>query len=174
VQRQFRYLLVVTAVLTAVAAGCASPVADRPAGAVAAEAADVWFMQHLVPHLRQTVAVVALSEDRIVHPQLARLAEATQRQSQAHLELLQAWLDRRGLAPMATATRPWTGSPGATWSAWPGCPTRASTAPSLRCWRPGSGPATSSPPPSSARAACPRSTSSPAGCRPSTAARSGS
>ena len=98
-QRRFQYTLVVTAVLTAVAAGCASPAANRPTAAGAADATDVWFMQHLVPHLRQTVAVVTLSEGRITRPELARLAEATRRQSQAHLQLLQGWLDRRGLAP---------------------------------------------------------------------------
>jgi uncharacterized protein (DUF305 family) len=92
-------MLVVTAVLTAAAAGCAGPAADRPGAAVAADATDVWFMQHLVPHLRQTVAVVTLSEGRITRPELARLAEATRRRSQADLQLLQAWLDRRGLAP---------------------------------------------------------------------------
>jgi uncharacterized protein (DUF305 family) len=92
-------MLVVTAVLTAVTTGCAAPAADRPAAAVAADATDVWFMQHLVPHLRQTVAVVTLSEGRITRPELAHLAEATRRQSQAHLQLLQAWLDRRGLSP---------------------------------------------------------------------------
>ena len=89
----------VAAVTAAVLAGCAAPPANRPTAAVAADATDVWFMQHLVPHLRQTVAVVAMSEDRITRPELARLAEATHRQSQAHLQLLQAWLDRRGLAP---------------------------------------------------------------------------
>jgi uncharacterized protein (DUF305 family) len=99
VQRRFRYMLVVTAALTAVAVGCAGPAPNRPTAAVAADATDVWFMQHLVPHLRQTVAVVALSEDRITRPELARLAEAIRRQSQAHLQLLQAWLDRRGLSP---------------------------------------------------------------------------
>jgi uncharacterized protein (DUF305 family) len=87
--------------VAALAAGCAGPAADRPqaGAAMAGDATDVWFMQHLVPHLRQTVAVVALSEDRITRPELARLAEATRRQSQDHLQLLEAWLDRRGLAP---------------------------------------------------------------------------
>ena len=89
-----------TAVLAAaMVAGCAAPAADRPAMAVAGDATDVWFIQHLVPHLRQTLSVVTLSEDRITRPELARPAEATRRQSQAHLVLLQAWLDRRGLAP---------------------------------------------------------------------------
>ena len=99
-QRRFRYQLVVAAVLTAVT-GCAGPADRSPAAAVAmaSDATDVWFMQHLVPHLRQTVAVVTLSKDRITRPELARLAEATRRHDQAHLVLLQAWLDRRGLAP---------------------------------------------------------------------------
>jgi uncharacterized protein (DUF305 family) len=100
VQRRFRSQLVAAvAMVAALAAGCAAPAADRLPAAVAADATDVWFMQHLVPHLRQTVAVVALSEDRITRPELARLAEATRRRSQAHLQRLQAWLDRRGLAP---------------------------------------------------------------------------
>jgi uncharacterized protein (DUF305 family) len=87
------------AVAAAMVAGCAAPAADRPTVAVAADATDVWFMQHLVPHLRQTLSVVTLSEGRITRPELARLAEATRRQDQAHLVLLQTWLDRRGLAP---------------------------------------------------------------------------
>jgi uncharacterized protein (DUF305 family) len=102
-RRWFRTRMVAAALVmvAAMAGGCAGPAADRPpAGAnVAADATDVWFMQHLVPHLRQTVAVVALSEGRIIHPELARLADATRRRSQGHLQLLQAWLDRRGLAP---------------------------------------------------------------------------
>ena len=40
-------------------------------------------MQHLVPHLRQTVAVVALSRDRITHPELDRLATQARRQGPA-------------------------------------------------------------------------------------------
>jgi uncharacterized protein (DUF305 family) len=78
------------AVAAALVAGCAAPAADRPTVAVAADATDLWFMQHLVPHLRQTLSVVTLSEGRITRPELARLAEATRRQDQAHLVLLQA------------------------------------------------------------------------------------
>ena len=89
----------VAAMVVAMATGCSGPAADRPTAAVAADATDVWFMQHLVPHLRQTVSVVVLLRGRIARPELARLAEATVRQSQAHLQLLQSWLDQRGLAP---------------------------------------------------------------------------
>ena len=100
-RRRFRTrmgMMTVAAAATVAAVGCAGPTADRPP-AGAADATDVWFMQHLVPHLRQTLSVVTLSEDRITRPELARLAEATHRQGRAHLVLLQAWLDRRGLAP---------------------------------------------------------------------------
>jgi uncharacterized protein (DUF305 family) len=96
----------VVAMVAAAAPGCARPAADRPAAAVTADATDVWFMQHLVPHLRQTVSVVTLLRGRITRPELARVAEATRRQSQAHLQLLQAWLDRRGLAPHGHSHQP--------------------------------------------------------------------
>jgi uncharacterized protein (DUF305 family) len=94
------------AMVTAVAPGCAGPAADRPAAAVTADATDVWFMQHLVPHLRQTVSVVTLLRGRVTDLELAHLAEATRRQSQAHLELLQTWLDRRGLSPHGHSHQP--------------------------------------------------------------------
>jgi uncharacterized protein (DUF305 family) len=97
VQRQFGFRIIVAVAI--MAAGCAAPVRDQPTAAAVADATDVWFMQHLVPHLRQIISVIDLSSDRITRPQLARLVEATRRQSQAHLQLLQAWLDRRGLAP---------------------------------------------------------------------------
>ena len=80
-QRRIRSQTVATvAVVATLAAGCAAPATDRtPAAAVAAVATDVWFMQHLVPHLRQTVAVVALSRDRITHPELDRVATQSRR-----------------------------------------------------------------------------------------------
>jgi uncharacterized protein (DUF305 family) len=81
-----------------VAAGCAEPSADQ---AAASDATDVWFMQHAVPHLRQTTTIVDLVGDRITRPELARLAEAIGHKAHGHLRLLQAWLDRRGLAPHA-------------------------------------------------------------------------
>ena len=93
-QRRFRYWVVVAVI----AAGCAGPATDQPA---VSDATDVWFMQHLVPHLRQTSSIVGLSRDRITNPELARLADTIDQQGQAHLQVLQGWLDRRGLAPHA-------------------------------------------------------------------------
>jgi uncharacterized protein (DUF305 family) len=84
--------------VTVVAAGCAGPAANQP---TASDATDVWFMQHIVPHLRQTTSIIDLTGDRITRPELARLADTVRRQGHARLQLLQTWLDRRGLAPHA-------------------------------------------------------------------------
>jgi uncharacterized protein (DUF305 family) len=77
------------------AAGCATPQTNQPA---ASDQADVWFAQHMVPHLLQTTAIVDLAHDRITRPELARLADTIDRQGQAQLGQLQAWLAVRGLA----------------------------------------------------------------------------
>jgi uncharacterized protein (DUF305 family) len=84
--------LVVIAVL---AAGCATPAADQPA---ANDQTDVWFTQHMVPHLRQTMVMTSLTRDQLGDPRLARLADAITRQSQAGVDQLQGWLDQRGLS----------------------------------------------------------------------------
>jgi uncharacterized protein (DUF305 family) len=77
------------------AAGCtpatptAPPVDDR---------ADVWFLQHMVPYLRQTMVAASLARERLGDPRLARLAGAITRRSQADVDQLQGWLDQRGLS----------------------------------------------------------------------------
>ena len=97
--------LVCWSVLVAVAVtGCARPAPDQPAAA--SDQTDVWFCQHLVPHLRQTTSVVAYAQDRVTRPELARLARTVDRQAAAHLQLLQAWLDQRGLAPHTHSHQP--------------------------------------------------------------------
>jgi uncharacterized protein (DUF305 family) len=83
-------------VIAVLAAGCTTPETSQP---VAADQTDVWFAQHMVPHLLQTTAIVDLARDRITRPELARLADTINRQGQAHLAELQAWLASRGLAP---------------------------------------------------------------------------
>jgi uncharacterized protein (DUF305 family) len=82
--------------IAAVAAGCATPDTNQP---TASDQTDVWFAQHMVPHLLQTAAIVDLAQDRSTRPELARLAGTIDRQGQAHLAQLQAWLASRGLAP---------------------------------------------------------------------------
>ena len=81
--------------MAVLAAGCAMPDASQPP---ANDETDVRFAQHMVPYLLQTTAIVDLARDRITRPELARLAEAIDRQGQAHLAQLQAWLASRGLA----------------------------------------------------------------------------
>jgi len=83
-------------VIAVLAAGCASPAANQ---STASDQTDVWFAQHMVPHLLQTTAIVDLAHDRITRPELARLAHSIDRQGQAHLAQLQEWLASRGLAP---------------------------------------------------------------------------
>jgi uncharacterized protein (DUF305 family) len=78
------------------AASCTTSRANQGA---ASDQADVWFAQHMVPHLLQTTAIVQLAGDRITRPALARLADTINQQSQSHLQQLQGWLASRGLAP---------------------------------------------------------------------------
>lgn len=77
-------------------AGCTTSGADQRVGS---DQTDVWFAQHMVPHLLQNSAIVGLAGDRLTRPQPARLAGAINRQSHADLQQLQGWLESRGLAP---------------------------------------------------------------------------
>jgi uncharacterized protein (DUF305 family) len=87
-------------VVALLAAGCRGPA--LPAGSpetAAAGQTDIWFMQHVVPHLRQMVSIVSLTRDQITHPALLRLADQITERSQANLDQLQGWLSALGLAP---------------------------------------------------------------------------
>jgi uncharacterized protein (DUF305 family) len=90
------------------AAGCASSGSKGPA---VTDKADVWFMQHMVPHLLQTTSIVELAGDRITRPKLARLADTINRQGLTHLQQLQQWLDVRGLAPYDPQQQPTSRKP---------------------------------------------------------------
>ena len=83
-------------VVALLAAGCAAPKSQTP---VATDQVDVWFMQHMVPYLRQTTVVVSLTKEHLTDPGLARLADTVTRRSQADIDRLQGWLDQRGLSP---------------------------------------------------------------------------
>jgi len=91
VRRRFGWWLLVAML----AAGCSASDADqRPGG----DQTDVWFAQHMVPHLLQTSAILDLAGDQLTRPKLARLAGTINRQSRADLQQLQGWLEGRGLA----------------------------------------------------------------------------
>jgi uncharacterized protein (DUF305 family) len=77
------------------AAGCTTSDADQRPGS---DHTDIWFAQHMVPHLLQTSAILDLAGDQLTGPKLARLAGTINRQSQADLQQLQGWLEGRGLA----------------------------------------------------------------------------
>jgi uncharacterized protein (DUF305 family) len=87
-------------VVALLAAGCRGPVPDAgvPAAAVPNQT-DVWFMQHMVPHLRQASSVAFLTRDRITHPELVRLAGTITRRNQAAIDQLEGLLSLQGLAP---------------------------------------------------------------------------
>jgi uncharacterized protein (DUF305 family) len=87
-------------IIALLAAGCATPGSRADTTAPAAtDQTDVWFMQHMIPHLRQKTAIVSLTRERITHPKLARLADTMTRRDQADSNRLQGWLALRGLAP---------------------------------------------------------------------------
>jgi uncharacterized protein (DUF305 family) len=73
---------------------------------VADERTDVWFLQHLVPHLGQTAVVVSLTGGRLTDPGLRRLAGTIARQSQADTGRLLGWPDQRGLSPNGHSYQP--------------------------------------------------------------------
>jgi uncharacterized protein (DUF305 family) len=91
VQRRFGWWVVVLCL----AAGCA-PAASHAPGVD--DQPDIWFLQHMVPYLRQTMVVTSLTRGRLADPGLVRLADTITRRSQADIDHLQAWLDQRGLS----------------------------------------------------------------------------
>lgn len=83
-------------VIAVLVAGCSTPDANQPP---ASDEIDVWFMQHMVPHLLQDTSIAYLSRDELTDPDLARLADRIHRRSQAQAAQLLEWLAERGLAP---------------------------------------------------------------------------
>ena len=90
-------------VIAVLAAGCATPAANQPR---ASDQTDVWFMQHMVPHLLQDTSIAYLTRDRLADPALARLAGRIHRHGQEHVAQLQGWLAERGLAPHGHSHQP--------------------------------------------------------------------
>jgi uncharacterized protein (DUF305 family) len=82
--------------LTVLAAGCAAPATNQPA---VDDQTDVWFAQHMVPHLLQDTSIASLTRDQLADPHLAQLTDRIHRRSQAYAAKLVEWLAERGLAP---------------------------------------------------------------------------
>jgi hypothetical protein len=150
------------------AAGCTTSNANE---GTPSDQTDVWFIQHMAGQLLQTTAILDLAGDRITHPKLARLAETMNQQQQDHLQQPQGWLDSRGLAPYDPSRipppqgeRPDAAVRGAWGRVRSGLPGGDGG--------PAPAPGASSRGPSSARAACLRSVSSPPSCWPNRRPRS--
>jgi uncharacterized protein (DUF305 family) len=83
-------------VIVVLAAGCTTPDANRqPMGN---DQTDVWFAQHMVPHLLQDASIASLIRARLIDPELVQLAGRIHRRSQARAAQLLEWLAERGLA----------------------------------------------------------------------------
>jgi uncharacterized protein (DUF305 family) len=91
VRRRFGWWVLVVCL----AAGYTPATSDPP---VVNDQADIWFLQHMVPYLRQTMTAASLAREQLDDPGLARLADAITRRSQADIDQLQGWLDERGLS----------------------------------------------------------------------------
>ena len=59
-------------------------------------AADVEFVQMMIPHHQQALEMTAMVEDRAADPGLARLAERIEVSQQDEIALLERWLSQRG------------------------------------------------------------------------------
>jgi uncharacterized protein (DUF305 family) len=99
-------------VVLCLAAGCSQATTQAP---VANDQADVWFLQHMVPYLRQTMVVASLTREQLGDPRLVRLADAIIRQSQAEIDQLQGWTSE-ACRPTATATSELTPAARPTWN----------------------------------------------------------
>jgi uncharacterized protein (DUF305 family) len=84
-------------VIAVLAAGCTT--ADTNHRPPVNDQTDVWFAQHMVPHLLQNTSIAYLTRDQLADPELARLADRIHRRDQAHVAQLLEWLAGRGLAP---------------------------------------------------------------------------
>jgi uncharacterized protein (DUF305 family) len=60
---------------------------------------DVWFAQHMVPHLLQDTSIAYLTRARLMDPALVRVANRIHQRGQAQATQLLEWLAQRGLSP---------------------------------------------------------------------------
>ena len=81
VRRRLGWWLLVAVLAT----GCTTSDANQRQGS---DQTDVWFAQHMVPHLLQNSAIVSLAGDQLTRPKLVRLADTINRQSHADLQQL--------------------------------------------------------------------------------------
>jgi uncharacterized protein (DUF305 family) len=84
-------------ILAVLTAGCATRHASHQP--TVNDQTDVWFAQHMVPHLLQDTSIADLTRARLTEPALVRFANRIHRRGQAQVTQLLEWLAERGLAP---------------------------------------------------------------------------
>lgn len=91
-------------ILAVLAAGCATPHASHQP--TVNDQTDVWFAQHMVPHLLQDTSIAYLTRARLTDPELVRLANRIHRRDQLEAARLVEWLAERGLSPHGHSHQP--------------------------------------------------------------------
>jgi uncharacterized protein (DUF305 family) len=91
-------------ILVVLAAGCATPHASHQP--TVNDQTDVWFAQHMVPHLLQDTSIAYLSRARLTDPELVRVANRIHRCDQLEAARLVEWLAERGLSPHGHSHQP--------------------------------------------------------------------
>jgi uncharacterized protein (DUF305 family) len=91
-------------ILAVLAAGCATHHASHQP--TVNDQTDVWFAQHMVPHLLQDTSIAYLTRARLTDPALVRLANRIHRRGQAQATQLLEWLAERGLSPHGHSHQP--------------------------------------------------------------------
>jgi uncharacterized protein (DUF305 family) len=91
-------------VIAVLAAGCATPTANHQP--TLNDQTDVWFAQHMVPHLLQNTSIAYLTRARLTDPELVRVAGRIHRRDQLEAARLVEWLAERGLAPHGHSHQP--------------------------------------------------------------------
>jgi uncharacterized protein (DUF305 family) len=67
---------------------------------------DVWFAQHMVPHLLQDTSIAYLTRARLTDPELVRIAHRIYRRERLEAARLVEWLAERGLSPHGHSHQP--------------------------------------------------------------------
>jgi uncharacterized protein (DUF305 family) len=91
-------------ILAVLAGGCATPHASLQP--TVNDQTDVWFAQHMVPHLLQDSSIAYLTRARLTDPELVRLANRIHRRHQLEATRLVEWLAERGLSPHGHSHQP--------------------------------------------------------------------